>query len=316
MRTDLTVIIPARNAAHTIPRVLTALKEQQATVPHRVIVVDDGSSDDTARVVATHADLEGAGVVTLRCFPHRGAAAARNTGAREATTPLLLFLGADIVPLRGCLARHLAVHRKMPAASVGCLGFVTWDPALPPSPFMVFLERGPQNAYGAIAGATWVSPRSFCYGANLSMKRSLFLESGGYDAVHFTTYGWEDLEFGERLSEAGFRLFYEPTARAYHAHHVSLKAAEQRMRAAGENARVLHGLHPRMGVLKSSRERWAAPLRQVVFSAPVRLTLRVFANFAETRVLLPRLYQRVLSLSFYDGVHTHVDNSGTSVDNL
>jgi GT2 family glycosyltransferase len=299
---EITVVIPAFNNVATIREVLTRLARQRGALPHRVIVVDDGSSDATADAVRASSRRDNG--VTLISGPHRGAGAARNAGAGAADTELLLFLGADILPGPSLLRRHLSIHRQEPGESTGCLGFVTWDPRLPPTPFMVFLEHGgPQNAYGDIAGQTWVDPRRFFYGSNISLKRRAFLDAGGFDAEHFPGYGWEDLELGMRLAARGFRLRYEPAARGVHHHAVHLRDALNRMRAVGRGARVLAALHPEAEAVDLHRERRVGAARRAVFSPPVRRIVLRAARASEKRLLLHRLYRRNLSLAFYDGVH-------------
>jgi glycosyltransferase involved in cell wall biosynthesis len=101
---DVTVIIPARNAARVLPRTLEALGDTS-----NVIVVDNHSKDATAAVAKQH----GAEVVTER---RRNRGRARNTGAALSSTPLLAFLDADCAPdpgwleaLTTCLRRHEVV---------------------------------------------------------------------------------------------------------------------------------------------------------------------------------------------------------------
>lgn len=296
----LTVVIPTRNNPTTLPRVLHALSAQHARMPHRIVVVDDGSEPAVAE--ASLQRIVPYGLTVIRGSA-RGVAAARNQGAAHANTPLLLFLGADILPHPRLLERHLSVHRRYPESFVGCLGFVTWALELSPSPFMVFLEHGgSQNAYGEIAGRSWVDPGSFCYGSNLSLKRALFDAVGGFDDTSFPRYGWEDLEFGMRIARHGGRLYYEPTARGAHFHQISLAESLCRMREMGMGATTLRRLHPETPILRSG-ERWRAPLRRWVFSPPMRALVRTLAARAERRWILPRLYRRVTSLAFHDGVH-------------
>lgn len=296
----LTIVIPTRNNPRTLPRVLRALSAQHVRVPHRIVVVDDGS--DPAVDEASLQKITPYGLQVIH-QPTRGVAAARNQGAARAKTSLLLFLSADILPDTHLLERHLGVHRQYVESSVACLGFVTWDPELPPSPFMVFLEHGgSQNAYGEIAGTSWVDPRSFCYGSNVSLKREFFNGIGGFDETNFPRYGWEDLELGTRIARHGGRLYYEPTARGLHFHRISLSESLRRMRDMGGGAKVLQTLHPDVPVLRSG-ERWRAPLRRGMFLPPLRGLLRLVATRAERRWILPFLYRRVTSLSFYDGVH-------------
>lgn len=92
MAEDLTVIIPMRDAAPHVPRLMACLR-RAADAHTRVIVVDDGSTDGGADLVA---DLAGpVPVEILRHATPRGVSAARNTGLRASTTALLTFLDAD-----------------------------------------------------------------------------------------------------------------------------------------------------------------------------------------------------------------------------
>ncbi len=95
------VIIPAYNAAHILPRCLDALERQ--TLPrtaYEIIVVDDGSLDQTA-VIATE---RGARLLEVG---HAGAAAARNAGVEIAHAPIVVFTDADCEPAPDFLERVL-----------------------------------------------------------------------------------------------------------------------------------------------------------------------------------------------------------------
>lgn len=297
---SLSICIPVYNNDATLPRVLAALRAQ---VLHNdeVLVINDGSRDRSA----AHARAVGGAFGTrlrVLSFPHRGAAAARNEGIRAATNELLLFLGADMLPGPTLLQRHRAVHRRFPERTIGCLGHVTWDQSLPPSPFMVWLEQGTQNGYGALAGRSWVDPRRYAYGANLSLKRSLAVQAGGYDAERFHGYGWEDVEFGLRLSVLNFRLFYEPTAQARHVHRHTIKSFLLRQRAAGRALVVLQALHPQSAAWspKVSTARWRA--RRVLYPRPLRFLAVACASFVSRRWILSKLYAVISGWAFTDGV--------------
>src|SRR4051812_37615454 len=84
---EVSVVIPAYNEESVLGACLDTLSHQ--TVPHEVLVVDDGSTDRTSTV----AESRGVPVVRL---DHRGPAVARNRGARETTAPILAFLDADM----------------------------------------------------------------------------------------------------------------------------------------------------------------------------------------------------------------------------
>src|SRR5688572_32276770 len=98
----VSVIIPARNAGRWIREAIESVLAQTAPA-HECIVIDDGSTDDTARVAA-----EFGAPVRVITTGGRGVAAARNAGAASATGDYLAFLDADDVWLPRKLELQLA----------------------------------------------------------------------------------------------------------------------------------------------------------------------------------------------------------------
>lgn len=86
---DLDVIIPCHDEAQSIGNVVRGCRLALAGVPHRVLVVDDGSSDGTADVA------EAAGADVLRLVPNRGKGIALMAGVEATASSLLLFLDGD-----------------------------------------------------------------------------------------------------------------------------------------------------------------------------------------------------------------------------
>lgn len=112
----VSVVIPAFNAARTLPRAFDSIAVQQCP-SLEVIVVDDGSRDATPEVVAARTDLD---IRLLRLPLNAGAAAARNAGLAQCRGRYVAFLDADDEWLPGKLERQLAVLRADP--SVGLVG--------------------------------------------------------------------------------------------------------------------------------------------------------------------------------------------------
>ena len=102
------VVIPAWNAAETIGAQLAALATQDFAGDWRVVVVDDGSTDDTSSVVEQSAASFPVELTLVRHDSCRGASAARNTGVLASTEPLILLCDADDVVAPGWITALVA----------------------------------------------------------------------------------------------------------------------------------------------------------------------------------------------------------------
>lgn len=238
----LSVVIPTYRRPELLRRCLTSLAAQ--TVPadtFEVVVVDDGSGDETAEVLAAFQDR-------VRGFTqpkNAGPAAARNRGITEARADLVLFLDDDIAAAPDLLSTHLALHAAAADPLLGVLGRVDWSPELTVTPFMSWLDRsGLQFGYD-----TWLRegpidpPYAAFYTANLSMHRTALTDVGGFDE-RFPYAAFEDMELAFRLAERGFRLDYRPAARAFHTRAMELRGFCERMSKVGESAELLRRAAP------------------------------------------------------------------------
>jgi glycosyltransferase involved in cell wall biosynthesis len=108
----LSVVIPTRNRAYLVGEAIeSALNQRPGQV--EVIIVDDGSTDDTAKVVT---ERFGSRVRLLRTPERRGAGAARNAGLRVARGELVAFLDDDDLWLPGKLESELNALEQFPEA--------------------------------------------------------------------------------------------------------------------------------------------------------------------------------------------------------
>ena len=111
-------VIPAHNAAATIARAVRSVHQQTCLVSE-IIVVDDGSTDDTARVLGSFRNM---GVTVVRT-ENRGVAAARNTGANLATGDVVAYLDADDEWAPGFVRAMKSLLAAEPAAWVAASGY-------------------------------------------------------------------------------------------------------------------------------------------------------------------------------------------------
>jgi glycosyltransferase involved in cell wall biosynthesis len=234
----LSAVIATHNRREILRKALVAyLNQIPSTPPLEVLVVDDGSSDGTAEMVAGLKDL---GRMSIRYFRQekRGAAAARNIGLREAVGEIILFTDDDILPADNLVAEHSLWHQKYPEPSVAVLGYMTWSPEVHPTPFMRWYGReGVVSDLRALEGQKELSCKYF-YTGNISLKTEFLRENGPFDE-DFKTYGWEDFELGYRLMKKGLRLKYNPQAIGYHYQHVKFEDACRRARRVVATRRIL-----------------------------------------------------------------------------
>ena len=202
----VSVVIPARNEARSIAAVIRAVQAQHITgLDLDIIVVDDGSTDDTPAV----ARAAGARVLELGSSSGGGnPARARNRGASMATGDPIVFLDADCTPVAGWLDRLLAAHESGRHVVGGSLD-------LPPN-----LTAGARCDYycgwyhvhsARPAGVVPNHPPG-----NLSVRRELFLGSAGFTEHHPVAYAHEELAWQAEVQRAGVEIFFEPKAIVLH----------------------------------------------------------------------------------------------------
>jgi glycosyltransferase involved in cell wall biosynthesis len=229
----LSVVVPTYNRAAVLGRCLDALAAQDPA-PDEVVVVDDGSSDDTPAVLARHDWVR-----AIR-QPNGGRAAAKNAGVEAARGDVVLFLDDDVIATPGLVHLHAEHHRNRPAAHEALLGHVTWAPEIEVTRHMHWLEHGgPLFAYDEIDDREDV-PWKMLYTANVSLKRE-FLEPFDTDLPIF-----EDSELAYRLTKRGLRLRYDPEALGWHLREETPERTERRMREVGQAAARLHAKWPEL----------------------------------------------------------------------
>ncbi|MEK9816020.1 MAG: glycosyltransferase family 2 protein, partial [Limnobacter sp.] len=108
------VVIPVFNGRETIRAALLSVLAQQGDWVHRIIVIDDGSGDDTAQVVQSLRNP----LIELVRTPNQGVARARNLGIEKSTAEWVAFLDADDLWMPGKLQAQLNVAMEHGAGFV------------------------------------------------------------------------------------------------------------------------------------------------------------------------------------------------------
>jgi cellulose synthase/poly-beta-1,6-N-acetylglucosamine synthase-like glycosyltransferase len=230
MSLHASVIVPAYNAGLTIQACLKALLHQTVPVSdYEVIVVDDGSTDDTALKAAA---IQGVRVIRST---HHGAAAARNRGAQSARGDILLFTDADCEPTADWVHEMLAPFAE-PSVQGAKGTYRTRRRELTAR----FVQCEYEEKYARMAGAKSID---FVDTYSAAYRRDVFLKSGGFDESILAA-SVEDQEFSFRLAEQGARLVFLPTAIVYHQHPATLAAYARRKFGIGYWKVKVHRRHP------------------------------------------------------------------------
>jgi glycosyltransferase involved in cell wall biosynthesis len=267
---DLSIVICSLNGAAGVDRCLRRLAEQQTSARLEIIVVDDGSADDTSEVAARHS------AIVIRHPANRGIAAARNSGIAAATAPVVAFLDDDCEPARDWAERLLAGYDEM-ATGVG--GLIV--PCTPPGPVQRYLDRhnplqplelslassdrllyrlrlylqrqwrGPaKRSSGAAspdtAGTCGTREVYSLVGANMSFRRDVLLAAGGFDERFRFAAEEVDLCLRLRRTVKSVRLVHVDDARMTHHFKPSLHDILRRSHAYGRGSARLYRKWPEL----------------------------------------------------------------------
>jgi glycosyltransferase involved in cell wall biosynthesis len=225
----LSVVIPTYNRLPILQKCLRALEDQHLAPPvdrYEVVLVDDGSTDDTVRWLDAHATAFPH--VRLIRQDHGGPAEGRNRGVEHAHGDVIVFIDSDLVVTPGFLARHAQALEREWIRSGDRLCF-TYGAVINTANF-----ENPTAEPHKLSDLSW----AYFATGNVAIDRQV-LESSGLFDTGFRLYGWEDLELGERLRQMGVRLVRCPEAVGYHWHPpLSLEQIPDLLRIERERARM------------------------------------------------------------------------------
>lgn len=227
------VVVPTYNRLPILRQCLQALAEQDLSgVPgidgYEVVVVDDGSTDQT--VACVRRLQQQMPHLRLLAQAHGGPARARNRGVEAARGDLIVFIDSDLVVRKDFLAGHVKTLRQHWQSSGNRLCF-TYGPVINTANF-----ADPTAEPHKPTDLSW----AYFATGNVAIDRSVLIRAGLFDPG-FSHYGWEDLELGERLRQLGVCLVRCPGAAGYHWHPpFHLQQIPALIRQEEERARMAH----------------------------------------------------------------------------
>ena len=248
----ISVIIPSRNRASQVEFCIETLTNQTLSKnDFEVVVVDDGSTDDTVERLLPYKEKININIVsTHRKDPTFRAALARNIGSKYAKGEVLLFIDADVISDPYLLDEHVKGYQKDKNVSIVGYRFQLkrdfhhilrhlvrqkrFD-AIPSLPLRVDVREPGYRYYKIKDLSEFPAPWRYYHSNNISMTREAFEKVGGF-SKDFTGWGDEDLELGYRLWKSGIKLLLNRNAVGIHLDHSV--DSKSRLNAIVENKRI------------------------------------------------------------------------------
>lgn len=200
---SVSIIIPTFNGASRISNCLDALLKQTAGGDVEILVVNDGSTDNTAGVVTLYSGIR------LISQGNAGPAAARNRGASEARGAIILFTDDDCVAMPDWLDAMIEPFDDPEV--VGAKGvYRTHQRRL----VARFVQIEYEDRYRLMADLDCID---FIDTYSAAFRRNRFLEMTGYD-TSFPVACAEDIELSYRMSARGWKMKFASSAIVYHTH--------------------------------------------------------------------------------------------------
>lgn len=206
----VSVVIPAYNYGEFLPETLQSILGQSYR-PLEIIVVDDGSTDNTREMVAHVAP----GHIRYLSQENKGQAAARNRGIREARGELIAFSDADDVWLPEKLGRQVEVFRRNPNADIVYCDVYKFSSART-FPKTLWEEKGITPCRGGRECLPQLFERNFIPGAMTVVRKRAFNQFGYYDE---TLRVCEEYSLWVNMLLAGAQIDYVPAPLAKYRQH-------------------------------------------------------------------------------------------------
>ncbi|MEO8623961.1 MAG: glycosyltransferase family A protein [bacterium] len=209
--TEVTLVVCTRNRARYLPGCLDALRMLRSAKPWELVLVDNGSMDETPRILAEFARTAPFPVVLVH-EPRPRLTNARNAGVIAARGELIVFTDDDCYPSTDFLDQWLSVFAD-PQIGFGGGRILLHDPDDHPISILTTADPMQLPPYG------FIEPGEV-QGANMAYRRHVLFKVGGFDPAlgPGSLFNFEDLDMSSRAAAAGYLGGYFPGPIVEHHH--------------------------------------------------------------------------------------------------
>lgn len=215
------VLVNFRGADDTLESVASLLGVDWPAKDLEIIVVENGSSDDSLVKLQTVADR----ITIVESKENLGFAGGCNLGASKAKGEFIAFLNNDARPHKRWIKEAIATFGS--GSEIGAVASKVLDWEGERVDFVdaaiTWYGMGYKPHAGENDREAWSKERDVLFGTGAAMfiRAAVFEELGGFDENYFMFY--EDVDLGWRLNLLGYRFRFQPASLAYHKHHASMK---------------------------------------------------------------------------------------------
>ena len=216
---EVSIVIAAHNGVRWTLRCLRGIRAHTRGIDYEVIVVDDGSTDETQAVLS-----QVPGLRYVRCRERLGYLKAVNKGAAEARGSYIALLNNDTLPLQGWLNELRDTFDRFPTAGLVGGKLIYPDGRLQEAGAILWQDGSGWN-YGRLDEPqkpeySYLRPADYCSAASIMVRADWWRKLQGFDEEFSPAY-FEDADLAFRLRRLGADVLYQPLARVVHFGNVS-----------------------------------------------------------------------------------------------
>jgi glycosyltransferase involved in cell wall biosynthesis len=238
---NVDIIIPTFNRGSFLHKTLSSILQQTIDFKSiNVIVVDDGSTDDTFEIVKDFEKKLNLKYIYQEDNGYR-VVSARNIGINIGNSEICLFIDSGVLLESTCIEKHFKFHKryKDPIALIGyCHGYVQKETDLKQlEDIIIEIEDIDKIIYYIENNKIFLdvrekefirfnyaidqlpAPWAYFWGGHLSINRNCFIKGEYFDTIFEPRYGYEDIDLGYRLHHEGIKIFLNYEAKALHFPH-------------------------------------------------------------------------------------------------